>query len=381
MNDPIRRLRDESTGPEGGDPFDVEAVLAEIHARTAEERPGGLTRRRRTVRLASVGAVGSGLVLAGALVLPGLVPGAGPGAGDLPVAEPSPTAEVRDGVVGEDQTADSTDATVVTAVAYVERARTAVQKVDLTTLVLEVESTFGVQHPGEPALDTSVNRQVTAGDGSAMRWISEKDFGSSVGVETVGDEEVHHVDPAGPEGQMSYWWVSPRAGVYTRFTMPAENWDDIAEGTGQEQASARIAEIGSTLDEVEALAALPDVVTSDPVEQTVAGRAATCFDLSGPGGAAAGAGAEAGDPSGALGSFWDATDWTRTTCFDDATDLPLSDTRSQHYYAGDAAEPSLSVDTAEYTWHPKDDASLALLQPSLDGLREVSRDEYVDLTS
>ena len=59
--------------------------------------------------------------------------------------------------------------------------------------------------------------------------------------------------------------------------------------------------------------------------------------------------------------------------------LPLSDTQSQHYYTADATEPSLAVDTAQYTWHPKDAAALALLQPSIDGLREVGKDEYVDL--
>ncbi|ARU51107.1 hypothetical protein CBR64_05995 [Cellulosimicrobium cellulans] len=371
MNDPIlHRLRTESTRPDADVPLD--AVLATIHARTAGERPGALSRRRRTVRTAAVGVVGAGVV-AGVLVLPGLVPGSGPDAVPEPVAAPSPTTEVRDGVVGEDLDADGT---VVTAVAYVERARTAVQDVDLSTLVLEVGSTFGVQHPGESALDSSADRTFTAGDGSATRWLSEQDFVASVGTSTVGVEEVKHADPAGPEGQMTYWWVSPAAGVYTQFTLPVENWDDIQEGTIREQLTAQMTDLAAQMDAIQALADQPDVVTSGPEARTVGGRPATCFELSGPGSAA-----PESETSMWVGGEPGTVDWTRAACFDDATHLPLSDERTEHYYIDGATETSLAVTTSEYTWHPRDEASLALLEPSVTGLREVSQDEFTRLTS
>ncbi|MFB8229885.1 hypothetical protein [Cellulosimicrobium sp. NPDC055967] len=369
MNDPIHRLRTESARPDADVPFD--AVLAAVHARTAGERPGALSRRRRTVRVAAVGAVGAGAVLAGALALPGLTPGSGPDA--EPVAAPSPTAEVRDGVVGEDP---GTDGTVVAAVAYVERARTAVQDVDLSTLVLEVGSTFGVQHPGESELDTSADRTFTAGDGSATRWVSEQDSAASVAAPMVGVEEVKHADPAGPEGQMTYWWVSPAAGVYTRFTLPVENWDDIQEGTIREQLTAQMTDLAAQMDAIQALADQPGVVTSGPEARTVGGRAATCFELSGPGSAA-----PAGEASMWVDGAPGTVDWTRAACFDDETHLPLSDERTEHYLLDGATEPSLSVTTSDYTWHPRDDASLALLEPSVAGLREVSQDEFARLTS
>ncbi|QJW35466.1 hypothetical protein [Cellulosimicrobium protaetiae] len=370
MNDPIHRLRTESTRPDADVPLD--AVLAVIHARTAGERPGVLTRRRRTVRVAAVGGAGA-VVLASALALPGLVPGTGPDVRPAPVAAPSPTAEVRDGVVGEDP---DDEGTVVAAVAYVERARTAVEEIDLSTLVLEVGSTFGVQHPGEPALDTSASREFTAGDGSATRWVSEKDFVASVAAGTVGVEEVKHADPAGPEGQMTYWWVSPAAGVYTRFTLPVENWDDIPSGTIREQLTAQLTELAAQMDAIRALADQPDVVTSGPEARTVGGRPATCFEISGPGSAA-----PRSETSMWVGDEPGTVDWTRAACFDDETHLPLSDERTEHYFIDGATETSLAVTTSDYTWHPRDDASLALLAPSVEGLREVSQDEFTRLTS
>ncbi|MBD5785042.1 hypothetical protein IF650_02505 [Cellulosimicrobium terreum] len=378
MTDPIVRLRAEHRA-RPGDPFDADldfdAVRAEIHTRTAGERPGGQTRRRRTLLASAVGAVGAGVVVAGALVVPGLLPDDGP----PPAVAGSPTAHPRDGIVGSAPEGDGIVGSapegdgpvVVSAASYVQRARTAVDEVDLTAFVVEHASTFGVQHPGEPELDTSVTRQLTAGDGSGMRWISEKDFAASSTTATTGDEEVHVVDPAGPEGQMTYTWVSPRAGVWTQFTMPPETWDDIEEGTGQEQLASWIEELGSSMEEIEELSTHPDVTTSGPVAETVRGQAATCFDLSGTGAPAGGA-----DPV-----EQETIDWTRTACFDDATHLPLSDSRSSHYEVAEGSEPSLLVTSDEYTWHALDDASRALLQPDLDGLREVSKDEYDRLTS
>jgi len=364
--DPIHRLRSEA-GPDAGAPSD--AVLAAVHARTAGERPGHVSRRRRVVGVGAVGAVGVGVLAAGALVLPGLGADGAPEGGTGPVAAPSPSVEVRDGVVG----VDPDELGTVQAVAYVERARTAVEEVDLATLVLEVESSFGVQHPGDAALDTSVTRDITAGDGSATRWVQEEDSASSAGAGLAGVEEVKHADPAGPEGQTTYWWVSPGDGVYTRFTVPAENWDDVQEGTIRQQLTERIADLAAQMETVRGLADREDVVTSGPEARTVGGRAATCFELAGEGSTGTAGGPEAGMP--------ETVDWTREACFDDETHLPLSDERSERYVLDDASEPSLVVTTARYTWHPRDEASLALLEPSTDGLREVSQDEYTRLTS
>lgn len=225
-------------------------------------------------------------------------------------------------------------------------------------------------------VDTSADRTFTAGDGSATRWVSEKDSAASVAAPMVGVEEVKHADPAGPEGQTTYWWVSPAAGVYTRFTLPAENWDDVREGTIREQLTAQMADLTAQMEAIRALADQPDVVTSGPEERTVGGRAATCFELSGPGSATPASEAPMW-VDGAPGSV----DWTRAACFDDETHLPLSDERTEHYLLDGATQPSLSVTTSDYTWHPRDDASLALLEPSVAGLREVSQDEFARLTS
>src|SRR5690606_13368033 len=184
--------------PDAGAPSD--AVLAAVHARTAGERPGHVSRRRRVVGVGAVGAVGVGVLAAGALVLPGLGADGAPEGGTGPVAAPSPSVEVRDGVVG----VDPDELGTVQAVSYVDRARTAVEEVDLATLVLEVESSFGVQHPGDAALDTSVSRDITAGDGSATRWVQEEDSASSAGAGLAGVEEVNHADPARPEGEPTH---------------------------------------------------------------------------------------------------------------------------------------------------------------------------------
>ncbi|WP_435737390.1 hypothetical protein V5D56_01995 [Cellulosimicrobium sp. PMB13] len=388
MNDPLERLR--AQAGEGDDRFDGDAVLDEVRRRTDGVAPGDVARRRRLVRAAS-GVAGVGAVVAVALVVPTLVVPGGPSREGAALALRDGV--VRDGVVRDEDfpsgpstdgpTAGGTDATggtgaqgasVIPAVAYAERARSAVETIDLASLVLEVRSTHGVQHPGDAGVDPGTIVEYVAGDGSVSRWISVEEPESWIGTSGEGMEEVHHVDPDGPPGQMTYWWVSAPAGVYTRFTLPPENWDEIQEGTVPEQLATRLDELRSLTDEIEQIAAQEDVTVGAPTATTVAGRDATCFDLTGQ---------EAPVIDGVPDGAWpgdELVEWTRHACFDDATDLPILDRNDVVYQLPDRTEPSFSSTTTEYAWLPLDDTSRALLQPGIDGLREVDKDTFVELT-
>ncbi|MEL7977663.1 hypothetical protein AAG589_17490 [Isoptericola sp. F-RaC21] len=376
--DPVERLRAQaraSDGPETGaardDRLDGDAVRAEVARRTAGTRPGAETARRRRLR---AGAVGVALVAAGVaavVLLPGLLP---PGDAAAPVAAPSASSAVP--TPSESPAADEGATPTVVMAAYVADAREAVDaEAAARAYVLREDETYRIKHPGE-AWDSTVDRNITLGDGTATRYVSVKDFDTAVGASSVGHEEIKQVDPEGPKGQMTYWWLSPADGIYTRFPLSPEEYVSTDEqfpvDPVQDQIVARLDELRGTLDAVEALARTPGVTVGAPSTWERDGLTATCITLSG------------GKPEQDVGFGWaieDTVDWERRVCFDDATELPVLDERSQHYLLEPGAEASQERNTFEYRWLPLDDASRRLVEPDVDGLTEVDEDTYVARTS
>lgn len=381
--DPVDRLRGQARasrppviGEARDDRMDDGAVRAEIARRTAGTRPGAETTRRRRLR---AGAAGLALVAAGVaavVVLPGALP---PGDGAAPVEAPvaAPASSAVPTASADPQASEAATPTVVMA-AYVADAREAVDaEADEGAYVLREDATYRIKHPGEQ-WDSMADRNITLGDGTATRYVNLKDFDAAVGASGVGQEEVKQVDPDGPEGQMTYWWLSPDDGVYTRFPLAPEEYVSTEESPFgpvdpvQEQIVARLDELRGTLDAVEALSTTPGVTVGAPTSWERDGLTATCLTLSG------------GKPEQDVGFGWaieDTVSWERRVCFDDATELPVLDERSQRYRLEPGAKASQEHNTYEYWWLPLDDETRRLVEPDVDDLTEVDQGTYTARTS
>ena len=353
MSDPIERLRNDARHGTGPDRPDLTGSLTRIHERTAGYQPGGLTRQKRA-RAGAWGVAGVGAAAAAGLVVAGVT---GPGASQQPSAGPSEAA-THDVPTG------------TTAVAYLHRARTVLADVDLDSLVLSIRTTDTSQDVDGAPTVTTVRREALAGDGSASRaWVPSA---SGRGGE---DEEVRRSVPG--QDRVTTWWVSPEDGVYTQFVADggASDKNPSAQAT---QPRNRVAALGARLGEIEKAMSDPGVRTSGPTHTTIDGKAATCVTLSGDGSTALTWLPKAKSK----GTVKDSTvlSWSSNTCFDDASNLPLVDTYTQHRDGAATDAVSRWGTSASYRWLPRNAASEKLVAPDLDGLRKVGYQQYIQLT-
>ncbi len=360
MNEPM----DEQDG------VDLDRLLGRIHRSTDGYVPGALTRKRRA-RAGAWSVAGVGAVAAAGLVVSGvLTPDDGAAPQAVPVATAAPTAPTPVPTSG--------GGAVVEPVVFVKEARTAVEKLDLKHMIVSVTTTDGSQHPDEPKLESGVDREFYAGDGTASRWINIVDVPGAT-TDDSGSEEVKKVVPGTKNGLMTYWYVDPRVGAYAKFRL-----DVGAPGsTTADLVVEWITNLGNLLKTVQGMTALDGVVSSAPTTTKVDGRPAVCIRLSG--GAETSGGWEAQDSDGdvkkaiAKDEAFIARfskkqlDWSTRTCFDRQTRLPVLHTYSYHYQLDEYDSPSRTEKTDTYAWLPRNATTEKLLEPDLKGLRRVTQ--------
>jgi hypothetical protein len=359
MSDPIERLREDArrAGGVGHERPDLSGSLARIHERASGFEPGGLTRQKRA-RVGAWGVAGVGAVAAAGLAVSGVLT---PDGGSSPEAAPSTaesfSATPQGGATGQ-------------AVAYVHRARAAVSGLDLESLILSIRTTDRSQDDGGTNASATVKRDVLAGDGSASRsWVP-----AAPGKGGPQDQEVRRA--AGAD-RTTTWWVSPSKGVYARFVVEGLDSDENPSAQATRPGN-RVAAIGARLGEIEHAMKVQGVTVSGPTATKVDGRDATCVTLTGDGSTAWVWIPKAKQKG--MGKDASVLSWSSRTCFDHASNLPLVDTFTQHRDSAVTDAVSRSGTSASYAWLPRDAASEKLLAPDLDGLRQVSRDQYVQLT-
>ncbi len=356
MNDPLDHLR--AMAPNDDPDF------AQLHDRIAHRigtgNPGSITRHRR------LGIAGGGLGGAACVgVALTLVLNTGTNDPRLPV----PT--ITDSVVPDSNRPSRGAIAAESAAWYVSKATEAVEDQEA---VLQIDQTYGVQHPGE-SMGTSVTREYLTSDGSASRWINIKEMDGYIGRSGVGQEDDKYVNPDGPRGAMHYYWVDPQAGVYTVFDWNAlDNPDDL--GTVQEQNLDYVTKLRGTLSSLTEWAERTDATVATPEESQVNGKPATCLayttdqpDMIGPD----------GEPLQVAGL--PVIKWSARYCFDASSHLPVLVEDTREYQLPELDKRSLAQDSTTYIWHEPTPENKKLLEPGIDGLRKVDERTYNSLTN
>ncbi len=263
MSDPLERLRNDASRMPGAeqDGLDLDDLLGRIHGNTDGHAPGSLTRRRR-VQVGAWGVAGVGAVAAAGLVVSGVLT---PDGGAAPqAAPPVSTTTPHPATPATTPQGGATAAAVV----YVKKARSAVARLAMKDMIVSSEDSDGIKHPDDAKVDTSITRQVLAGDGSASRWTLVKELDGSVGTDATGDQEVKKAVPGAEDGRMTYWYVSPRKGVYAEFPWSVGGGD----ASVPDQIRDYLATVSQTLWTVEQMAALKGVTSSPVTTTTINGK-------------------------------------------------------------------------------------------------------------
>ncbi|MFC8730888.1 hypothetical protein ACFT5B_00320 [Luteimicrobium sp. NPDC057192] len=388
MSDPIERLRKDASRMPGAeqDGLDLDGLLGRIHGNTDGKAPGGLTRQRR-VQVGAWGVAGIGAVAAAGLVVSGVLT---PDGGTSPEAAPHVPATTTPHAAASAATPQG--GVTAETVVYVKKARSAVARLALKDMIVSSEETDGIKHPDDAKMDTTSTREVLAGDGSASRWTDVKELDGQVGTDMTGDQEVKKAIPGAEDGRMTYWYVSPRKGVYAEFPWSVGDGDPSVP----DQIKDYVATVSRTLETVEEMAALKGVTSSPVTTTTIDGKEAVCLRMKGDGVTSVGWGATKGKGGStaeqAVKSYQkalkamgknvrtDVVDWSSRTCFDPETQLPVLHTYSTHYQLAELKTPSYSTHTTRYAWLPRNASTEKLVAPDLEGLQQVSRDRYFQLT-
>ncbi len=324
MTDPLDRLR--SATPT--DPFDQDGVRSRLADTIAGQRAGSTTRRRRT---AVYGTVTGGLACAG--VATGLVLGASaPAAPDGSVVQAD----------GPTSSATASAAEIRTVAAYVQRSVSALDSLETSELILQIDRT-------EPGTHTETSREYIAGDGTASMFVG--DPAATEGPVTESRQLL------GPDGTMRYT-MTYSDGTYSTFDLSVQEYSGPDASPLEEQLQQQVAELRKlTAGLTERQEAGTGWTLLGQRDIEVAGAPSICLDYRYD--------PDQADPSAPQGVKLALRE--QQVCLDAATLLPVQESSAYEMQT----EPS----TITYTWLQATAENRAALVPEVTGLREVAIDD------